>query len=93
METFRDNTASKINGKAKMMVVTASRPAAVLYFREIKRYAEEQGYTDIKPMAAFSGEVILDGDEDYQEWTGYSDVNSELFDNYRLLGKPIREKV
>ena len=35
-------------------------------------------------------EVILDGDEDYQEWTGYSDVNSELFDNYRLLGKPIQ---
>ena len=44
VETFMTTTRGKINGRAKMMVVTASRPAAVLYFREIKRYAEEQGY-------------------------------------------------
>lgn len=66
VETFMETTRSKINGKAKMMVVTASRPAAVLYFKEIKRYAEEKGYTEVKPMVAFSGEVILD-DESYTE--------------------------
>lgn len=66
VETFMTTTRSKINGRAKMMVVTASRPAAVLYFKEIKRYAEEQGYTDVKPMVAFSGEVIL-GEESYTE--------------------------
>ena len=66
VETFRSTTRTKINGKAKMMVVTASRPAAVLYFMEIKRYAEEMGYTDVKPMVAFSGEVTL-GDESYTE--------------------------
>lgn len=48
------------------MVVTASRPAAVLYFQEVKRYAEEHGYMDVKPMVAFSGEVTL-GDETYTE--------------------------
>lgn len=66
VETFMETTRSKINGKAKMMVVTASRPAAVLYFKEIKRYAEEKGYAEVKPMVAFSGEVILD-DESYTE--------------------------
>lgn len=66
VETFMETTHSKINGKAKMMVVTASRPAAVLYFKEVKRYAEEKGYTEVKPMVAFSGEVILN-DESYTE--------------------------
>lgn len=66
VETFMGTTRAKINGKAKMMVVTASRPAAVLYFKEIKRYAEEKGYTEVKPMVAFSGEVIL-GDESFTE--------------------------
>lgn len=66
VETFMTTTRTKINGKGKMMVVTASRPAAVLYFMEIKRYAKEQGYTEVKPMVAFSGEVILN-DESYTE--------------------------
>lgn len=66
VETFMTTTRTKINGQAKMMVVTASRPAAVLYFTEIRRYAEEQGYDEIKPMVAFSGEVILN-DECYTE--------------------------
>ena len=66
VETFMCTTRSKINGKAKMMVVTSSRPAAVLYFKEIKRYAEEMGYSEVKPMVAFSGEVILDN-ESYTE--------------------------
>ena len=46
----------------------------------------EGGLTGSVPRWA----VILDGDEQYQEWTGYSDVNSELFDNYRMLGKPVQ---
>lgn len=66
VETFLSTTRTKINGRAKMMVVTASRPAAVLYFKEIKRYAQEQGYDEIKPMVAFSGEVVLN-EESYTE--------------------------
>lgn len=66
VETFRSTTRTKINGKGKMMVVTASRPAAVLYFLEIKRYAAEMGYDDVKPMVAFSGEVTLN-EETYTE--------------------------
>ena len=66
VETFMGTTRGKINGRAKMMVVTASRPAAVLYFQAIKRYAEEKGYTEVMPMVAFSGEVVL-GEETYTE--------------------------
>lgn len=66
VETFMTTTRAKIGGKAKMMVVTASRPAAVLYFKEISRYAADQGYPEVKPMVAFSGEVTL-GDETYTE--------------------------
>ena len=66
VETFMTTTRAKINGRAKMMVVTASRPAAVLYFKEVTRYAKEQGYAEVKPMVAFSGEVILN-DESYTE--------------------------
>lgn len=66
VEMFRSTTRQKINGRGKMMVVTASRPAAVLYFQEIKRYAAEKGYDDVKPMVAFSGEVVLN-DETFTE--------------------------
>ena len=66
VETFMGTTRGKINGRAKMMVVTASRPAAVLFFKAIKRYAEDQGYGEVKPLVAFSGEVILD-EESYTE--------------------------
>ena len=72
VETFMDVTRNKINGRGKMMVVTASRPAAVLYFQAVKRYAGEKvaagerEYAEVKPMVAFSGEVVLD-DETYTE--------------------------
>ena len=87
-------TRGKINGKAKMMVVTASRPAAVLFFQAIKRFAEEQRYTEVKPMVAFSGEVTLD-EETYTE-SGLnvrtdgshiqeSQTKQEFHDNYNIL--------
>lgn len=66
VETFRENTKPKIGGKGKMMVVTASRAAAVLYFKAVKAYAESKSYSDVKPMVAFSGEVVRN-DEVYTE--------------------------
>lgn len=57
VETYRDVTRKKIDGKGKMMVVTSSRLAAVRYFQEIKKYLDEQGYDDISVMIAFSGTV------------------------------------
>ena len=57
VETFRDVTKHKIGGLGKMMVVTASRLAAVRYYHEIKRYLEQNDYDDVEIMIAFSGSL------------------------------------
>lgn len=68
VETFRNVTRTKIKGKGKMMVVTASRLATVRYYHEIKRYMQKKGYDDIEVLVAFSGGISdpadgLDGPE------------------------------
>lgn len=55
VETFRNVTRTKIRGRGKMMVVTASRLATVRYYHEIKRYMQKRGYEDIEVLVAFSG--------------------------------------
>lgn len=57
VETFRNVTHTKIRGKGKMMVVTASRLATVRYYHEIKRYMQKKGYDDIEVLVAFSGAI------------------------------------
>ena len=57
VETFRTVTRTKIKGKGKMMVVTASRLATVRYYHEIKRYMQKKGYDDIEVLVAFSGSI------------------------------------
>src|SRR5690606_11338429 len=49
-------------GKAKAMVVTASRLHAVRYKLAIDRYIREKGYHDVAALVAFSGRVIDDGE-------------------------------
>lgn len=66
VETFRETTKHKINGKAKMMVITSSRLAAVRYYHEVKRYIEEQKYDDVQVLVAFSG-AVTDGGVEYTE--------------------------
>jgi type I restriction enzyme R subunit len=51
----------KLGGRAKAMVVTSSRLAAVRYRLSFDRYLAEKGYTDIGVLMAFSGDVV---DED-----------------------------
>jgi len=56
-EHFNHFTRHKIDGKAKAMVVTASRLHAVRYKRAFDRYIAEKGYTGIRTLVAFSGSV------------------------------------
>ena len=63
VEKFREITLSKIGGKAKAMVVSASRAHAVRYYLAMKEYCRQKGYTDVKPLVAFSGTVSLGGKE------------------------------
>jgi len=59
VEHFRTHTRHKIGGRAKAMVVTGSREHAVRYKLAFDHYLREKGYTDIKSLVAFSGEVSL----------------------------------
>ncbi|KHE69670.1 type I restriction endonuclease subunit R [Halobacillus sp. BBL2006] len=66
IEHFRNVTCKKLGGKAKAMVVTASRLHAVRYYFEFKNYIEKNGYVDMDVLVAFSGSV-KDQDEEYSE--------------------------
>ena len=63
IEHFRNNIMKELGGKAKAMVVTSSRQAAVKYRNEFEAYISKQGYTGIRALVAFSGKVTLDGNE------------------------------
>jgi len=58
VEHFRHFTMHKIGGKAKAMVVTSSRLHAVRYKKQFDEYLREKGYTGIKTLVAFSGDLI-----------------------------------
>lgn len=60
VEHFRQVTMKRIGGQAKAMVVTASRKHALRFYLEFKDYIKEKGYSNIKPLVAFSGTVIDD---------------------------------
>lgn len=66
LDHFQAVTMHKIGGKAKAMVVTASRLHAVRYLQEFKRQISEKGYTNLDVLVAFSGEVE-DNKEKYTE--------------------------
>lgn len=72
VEHFRQVTMKKIGGRAKAMVVTASRKHALKYYLEFKDYIKEKGYKEIKPLVAFSGSVV---DDLYPEGITESELN------------------
>jgi type I restriction enzyme R subunit len=57
IEHFRQHVRHRIGGRAKAMVVTASRLHAVRYVQALRSYCEHHGY-DIGVLVAFSGTVI-----------------------------------
>ncbi|MDQ3933270.1 MAG: DEAD/DEAH box helicase family protein [Actinomycetota bacterium] len=89
IEHFRSSTRKLIGGRAKAMVVTASRELAVRTHFALEAYVRTQGYTDCEPLVAFSGTVDLDG----EPWTearinGFGEKQlADRFaeDRYRIL--------
>ncbi|GII22715.1 type I restriction endonuclease subunit R [Planosporangium mesophilum] len=63
VEHFRAHTAGRLGGRAKAMVVTASRHSAVQMARSIKKYIKDLGYPDPGVLVAFSGTLTYDGEE------------------------------
>ncbi len=69
VEHFRAHTRHKIGGRAKAMVVTGSREHAVRYKLGFDKYIKDKGYTNVKSLVAFSGEIMLKeyGDKKFTE--------------------------
>ncbi|MFC9475944.1 type I restriction endonuclease subunit R [Nocardia sp. NPDC056952] len=67
VEHFVAHTRGRLGGRAKSMVVTASRHSAVMMARAIKRYIGDReydvAYPDIGVLVAFSGPLVIDGEE------------------------------
>ena len=57
VEHFRLSVMHELGGRAKAMVVTGSRLEAVKYKLAFDRYIQEQRYTGIRSLVAFSGTV------------------------------------
>ncbi|MFJ7928991.1 type I restriction endonuclease subunit R [Peribacillus sp. NPDC096448] len=81
IEHYRNFTRQKIGGRAKAMVVTASRLHAVRYKIAFDQYIDKMGYEDLKTIVAFSG-VVKDGELPYTEpdMNGFSE--KELPDKF-----------
>lgn len=89
IEHFKNNIMRELDKKAKAMVVTSSRQAAVKYRNEFVNYITKNSYTGIHALVAFSGKVIMDGKE-YAEavMNGIPEEDlPELFDtnDYQVL--------
>lgn len=89
IEHFKNHIMSELGGKAKAMVVTSSRQAAVKYRNEFENYIAKYGYTGIRALIAFSGKVTLDGQE-YSESVMNGIAESDLPEvfagnNYQVL--------
>ena len=93
VEHFREKVSTKIGGKAKAMVVTDSRKAAVRYKLAFDKYIKDRGYLDLRALVAFSGKVS-DPDSGPDEFTERNmnpaikgQEPSEAFkeDEYRVL--------
>lgn len=91
IEHFRQKVMNMLDGKAKAMVITSSRQAAVKYRQKLEEYVNRQGYTDIHALVAFSGKVKLpDDDTEYSEPAMNNMKEKDLpdafdTDNYNVL--------
>ncbi|MGC7810703.1 type I restriction endonuclease subunit R [Bacillus paranthracis] len=89
IEHYRNFTRQKIGGRAKAMVVTASRLHAVRYKMAFDQYIDKMGYEDLKTVVAFSG-IVKDDEIPYseQDMNGFSEKElPEKFnsDEYKVL--------
>lgn len=61
VEHFRRHVAGKLHGQAKAMIVTQSREHALRYWQRLNEYVASKGYTNLKALVAFSGDLDIDG--------------------------------
>lgn len=81
IEHFKYNVMKELGGKAKAMVVTSSRQAAVKYRNAFTDYINKNQYTGIQALVAFSGKVTIDRKE-YTESVMNNMDESQLVDAF-----------
>jgi len=94
VEHFRRHVAKMLDGQAKAMIVTGSRDHALRYFFGVRDYIKAQGYTDLRALVAFSGELTFDG-QTYTEadLTGFAETELPgRFDGFKPDGTPYPEQ-
>ncbi|MFB9148973.1 type I restriction endonuclease subunit R [Roseovarius ramblicola] len=89
VEHFRRHVAKELSGQAKAMIVTQSREHALRYWQQLTRYIEDKGYTGLKALVAFSGDLTIDGNV-WTEATANGFAETELpkkfdTDDYQVL--------
>ncbi|MGH6864809.1 MAG: type I restriction endonuclease subunit R [Methyloceanibacter sp.] len=90
IEHFRRHVMKDIGGQAKAMIVTQSREHALKYYFGARDYIRAQGYTDLKALVAFSGDLTVDG-QTYTEADLNDFSETELpsrFDGFKPDGTP-----
>lgn len=99
VEHFTKNVAHRLDGKAKAMVVTSSRAAAIRYKKALDRYIEQHSeYGFIHSLVAFSGkmtgkQVMHQDDEAFKDDVFIVDENAEFTEqntNPELEGEDLR---
>lgn len=84
IEHFTKNVAHRLDGKAKAMVVTNSRAAAIRYKKAFDRYIEQHSqYGFIRSLVAFSGkmtgkQVMHQDDSEFKDDVFIVDENEEF---------------
>ena len=63
VEHFHRNVKPLLKGSARAMVVTSSRIEAYRWFEAMNAYIDKAGYSDIRPLVAFSGSLESDDGE------------------------------
>lgn len=79
IDDFVDNRSMWLEGRAKGMIVTASRLHAVKYKLAIDQYIKEKGY-NMKALVAFSG-TVKDDDIEYTEVSMNKQVAPDITDS------------
>ena len=90
IEHFRRHVMRELGGQAKAMIVTQSREHALRYFFGVQDYIKAQGYTDLKALVGFSGDLTLDGKTYTEaELNGFSETELPgRFDGFKPNGTP-----
>ncbi|NMM93117.1 type I restriction endonuclease subunit R [Bifidobacterium oedipodis] len=67
LDHFCSRVAGLLRGQAKAMIVTDSRAAAIKYYRCIEKLSQQKQFRAARPVVAFSGSKVVDGEEASEE--------------------------